>query len=89
MLNWARLPVGSSFRPHYHEDMQEIFVLISGTVRMLGPAQSLDMSAGDTVIVDPQEIHQMTNIGDQPADYIVFGISSQQGGRTILASLNN
>lgn len=89
MLNWARLPAGSSFRPHYHEDMQEVFVLISGSVRMQGPRQSLEMSAGDTVIVDPREIHQMTNVGSQPADYLVFGISSQQGGRTVLASLES
>ena len=30
MLNWAQLPVGSSFQPHFHEGMQEVFVLLRG-----------------------------------------------------------
>ena len=47
------------------------------------------MTEGDAVIVDPREVHQMTNTGVLPADYLVFGISSQQGGRTVLAALND
>ena len=30
MINWARLPVGSEFAAHYHEDMEEIFIIVSG-----------------------------------------------------------
>ncbi len=84
MLNWARLPVGSSFQPHYHEDMQEIFVLLSGCVTMKCGDRTVTMNVGDTVIVDPGEIHQMQNQGDIVAEYIVFGISSQKGGRTVV-----
>lgn len=96
MLNWAQLPVGSSFQPHYHEDMQEVFVLLSGVVTMKVRKLNSDDSAGDcitmrpgdTVIIDPTEIHQMQNIGDVVAEYIVFGISSQKGGKTIVVSQN-
>ena len=28
MVNWALLPAGSTFAPHYHEDMQEIFIVL-------------------------------------------------------------
>ena len=94
MLNWAQLPVGSSFQPHYHEDMQEVFVLLSGVVTMRVRKRNSDDSAGDcitmrpgdTVIIDPTEIHHMQNIGDVVAEYIVFGISSQKSGRTIVVS---
>ncbi len=84
MLNWAQLPVGSSFQPHYHEDMQEVFVLLSGVVTMKCGEQTVAMQAGDTVIVNPEEIHQMQNVGDVVAEYIVFGISAQKGGRTVV-----
>jgi mannose-6-phosphate isomerase-like protein (cupin superfamily) len=84
MLNWARLPAGSSFQPHYHEDMQEVFVLISGAVRMTVETVAVDMHPGDTVIVAPREVHQMTNTGANDAEYLVFGISSEAGGRTIV-----
>lgn len=94
MLNWAQLPVDSSFQPHYHEDMQEVFVLLSGVVTMTvrklnsdGSAEEcITMRSGDTVIIDPTEIHQMHNIGDAVAEYMVFGISSQKGGKTIVVS---
>ena len=84
MLNWAQLPVGSSFQPHYHEDMQEVFVLLSGVVTMKCGEQTVAMQVGDTVIVNPEEIHQMQNVGDVVAEYIVFGISAQKGGRTVV-----
>ena len=84
MVNWARLPARSSFRRHYHEDMQEIFVLIRGQVRMTVDETSVDMALGDTVIIESSEIHEMLNLLDSDAEYIVFGVSAGNGGRTIV-----
>ncbi len=84
MLNWARLPAGSSFQSHYHEDMQEVFVILSGQVDMQVSGESRRMGPGDTVLIDPREIHRMTNVGADAAEYIVFGISSGRGGRTVV-----
>lgn len=84
MLNWARLPVGSSFQPHFHEDMQEVFVLVAGEVEMTVNGATVVMAAGDTVVVEPREVHVMSNVGDCDAEYVVFGISSESGGRTIV-----
>jgi uncharacterized cupin superfamily protein len=84
MLNWAVLPGHQSFRRHLHQDMQEVFVLIRGHVEMRVASQRRDMQPGDTVIVDAGEVHQMTNLTDEPAEYLVFGISAGRGGRTIV-----
>ncbi len=84
MVNRARLPIGASFRPHYHEDMQEIFVMIGGTARMRINESVVDLTAGDTVIVDALEVHDMQNTGTADVDYLVVGVSRQQGGRTIV-----
>ena len=84
MLNWARLPAGSSFQRHYHEDMQEIFVLLTGAVEMRCGADQTIMQPGDTVIVPAREPHQMKNIGLEAAEYLVFGISAGQGGKTVV-----
>lgn len=86
MLNWARLPAGSSFQWHYHEDMQEVFVLVKGQALMCGAGQTLLMQAGDAVIVDAHEPHQMRNDQPEDAEYLVFGISSGQNGRTIVVA---
>jgi len=84
MVNWARLPRGSSFQLHYHEDMQEVFVLLSGEVEMRCGGQTVEMKSGDTVIVEAREPHQMINRGESDAEYLVFGISSGQGGKTLV-----
>lgn len=84
MVNWARLPGSSSFQRHYHEDMQEVFVLISGRVAMTVDDVTVEMSAGDTVIVMPREIHQMENLQTSAAEYLVFGVSTGQGGQTVV-----
>lgn len=84
MLNWSQLAAGNSFQPHYHEDMQEIFVLLSGQVTMLIGDETISMQPGDTVIIEPTEIHQMTNASDELAEYLVFGIASGQNGKTVI-----
>jgi mannose-6-phosphate isomerase-like protein (cupin superfamily) len=84
MLNWARLPAGSSFQLHYHEDMQEVFVLVKGEVEMKCAGVSTPMRPGDTVFVEAREPHQMFNHSPVDAEYIVFGISSERGGKTVV-----
>jgi mannose-6-phosphate isomerase-like protein (cupin superfamily) len=84
MMNWVRLPVGSSFRAHYHEDMQEAFIILRGQVVMCIDQQEVEMEAGDTLIVDPREVHTMKNLCAEEVEYIVVGISLGQNGRTVV-----
>ncbi len=83
MVNWAKLPIGKSFAAHYHEDMQEVFVLVEGRASMEIDGESFPLAPGDSIIVDPREIHAMHNEGEQDAHYVVFGISREEGGQTI------
>lgn len=83
MVNWARLPVGKSFQPHYHEDMQEVFIILNGTVSMRVAGQECELNRGDAILIAPREKHQMTNTCDSNVDYIVFGISTEEGGQTV------
>jgi mannose-6-phosphate isomerase-like protein (cupin superfamily) len=84
MLNWARLPAGSSFRSHFHEDMQEAFLILSGHVRIEIEDESEELFSGDLVFIPPRAVHRMTNVGQADADYIVIGVSSGEGGRTVV-----
>lgn len=84
MVNWARLSAGHSFEPHYHEDMQEMFVILSGDVELAVDGETFKLSAGDAVVIDPREVHQMWNHGQDPVDFLAFGISSEQGGKTVV-----
>ena len=84
MVNWALLPVGKTFSPHYHEDMQELFVIIRGETRITVEGDTAVLKRGDAVLIDPHEVHEMSNIGDEDVEYIALGISAGTGGRTIV-----
>jgi len=84
MINWARLTVGKRFARHYHEDMQEVFVLVSGEVEVTVGAESFTLAKGDAVVVDAREVHQMWNPGPDDVDYLAIGITSETGGRTVV-----
>lgn len=84
MVNWARLPAGSAFQRHYHEDMQEVFVMLSGPVRMRVDGHAHELSSGDAIVIDAGEVHEMTNLAEKDVDYVVFGISRQEGGQTVV-----
>ena len=83
MVNWSKLPVGKSFQPHYHEDMQEVFIILNGTVEMTVTDMTCTLNGGDAILISPKEIHQMKNACQDAVEYIVFGISTEQGGKTV------
>ena len=84
MINWARLPAGSSFRAHYHEDMEETFIILSGHVEVNVNGQAHDLTSGDAIIIGPRAVHMMTNMTEEDVEYIVVGISTGEGGQTVV-----
>ena len=84
MINWASLPAGSSFRAHYHQDMEEVFIILSGRVEMTVDGQSNELLPGDAIVIAPREVHTMKNLTDQALEYIVLGISTEEGGQTVV-----
>ena len=84
MINWARLPVGNSFAPHYHEDMQEVFIIVQGVATLMVGAASVTLARGDAIRIEPHEVHTMWNHGADDVEYVALGISQGAGGRTVI-----
>lgn len=84
MINWASLPAGSSFRAHYHEDMEEIFIILTGRVEVNVDGAVNELAPGDAIVISPTEVHAMTNITDTDLEYIVMGISTGKDGQTVV-----
>jgi len=84
MINWSRLPAGSQFAAHYHEDMQEIFVMIEGTSELKVDGQMYVLSPGDAAAIEPREVHQMCNRTDQDVMFLAMGIASGEGGQSVV-----
>jgi quercetin dioxygenase-like cupin family protein len=84
MVNWANLRVGASFRPHFHQDMEEIFILLRGKARMRIEQEQAEVNSESVVVIPAGKIHELTNIGQEEVEYIVIGASQGKGGKTVV-----
>jgi len=84
MMNWALLPVGKAFRSHYHQDMEEVFIVIHGTAKMTVGEREARIGPGDVVVIPVGDIHRMENMGKEDVEYIAMGISREKGGKTVI-----
>ena len=84
MVNWASLGAGKQFARHYHEDMQEIFIIVQGEAEITVGDESATLCRGDAVVIDAREIHQMRNSAAESVEYLAIGITSEAGGKTVV-----
>ena len=64
--------------------MQEIFIIVEGTAEMVVANQAVPLERGDTIAIDAREVHRMSNRGTRDVEYVVLGITGDQGGRTVV-----
>ncbi len=83
MINWAHMPVGKAFSAHYHESMQEVFIIISGKAEIEIDSQKETLEKGDAVVIPEKAVHIMKNVSTIPVEYIAIGITERQGGKTV------
>ena len=83
MMNWALLPVGKAFRSHYHQDMEEVFIVIHGNAKMTVGKEETKIGPGDVVVIPVGIVHKMENMGKQNVEYVAMGISQEKGGKTV------
>ncbi|HXZ35222.1 MAG TPA: cupin domain-containing protein [Thermodesulfobacteriota bacterium] len=84
MVNWCRMEPEKAFQAHYHEDMEEIFIILKGQAKILVNGEEAEMGEGEAVIILPREIHQMKNGGGEDLEYLAVGISQGIGGKTVV-----
>lgn len=83
MINWARIPIGKTFKPHYHESMIEVFIIISGKVKAKIDNEEAILEKGDMVIAMEKQVHTFENISNEPVNYFAMGMVTEEGGKTI------
>ena len=83
MINWAKIPKSKTFAPHFHESMIEVFIIISGKVKVKIDSEEAVLEKGDCVIAFEKQIHTMTNIGNEDVDYFALGLATSENGKSI------
>lgn len=76
IANYARavFPPGETAGSHLHNDMAEVFTVESGSGEIRINDVAYVFAAGTTVVVEPGEVHEISNTG--PSELVVsyFGI---------------
>jgi len=83
MINWAFLPPGKSFRMHYHQDMQELFIMMADGAVAVVDGKEVSLERGDALVVDPGETHEMKNPTEEEIEYMVVGIAGENKGKSV------
>lgn len=86
MVNWVLLKPQRSFEAHFHEDMTEIFIILSGRVSIRVDDKNDFLIEGDAVVIPPRAVHAMSALDGQAVHYIAMGVAHGSGGRTIVVS---
>ena len=84
MVNWCRMEPEKAFRAHYHEDMEEIFIILKGQAKILVDGEEAEMGKGEAVVIPPRIVHEMKNAGGEDLEYLAVGISQGKGGKTVV-----
>ncbi|MFP4282533.1 MAG: cupin domain-containing protein [Opitutales bacterium] len=66
-----KIPAGTTVRPHYHREIEEIYHIVSGAGTMLLNGNEKSVGPGDTVVILPGERHGIRNAGPAELRMIV------------------
>lgn len=84
MINWSTLLPNKSFRSHYHEAMEEVFIILDGEVEITVEEEKAILKKGDAIVIPETAVHVMKNLTDREINYIAIGISRDIGGKTVV-----
>ena len=76
IINYARavFPPGEKAEAHRHDDMAEVFSVSSGIGEIRINEVGYVLSVGTTVVVEPGEVHEITNTGTQELVLTYFSV---------------
>lgn len=63
------LPPGKTAISHFHKNTEETYLILSGLAAMQIDGEHFELQAGETVLIEPKEIHQIKN---QSEENLVF-----------------
>lgn len=77
-LSHALLVPGQQVTPHRHEDLFEIFYLLSGEGVLTVEDADYPIGAGSCFAIEPGEEHALVNIGSSDMALLYFGLFAKE-----------
>jgi mannose-6-phosphate isomerase-like protein (cupin superfamily) len=64
------IPPGKASSPHFHLSSEESYLILSGKATLHIDEHIFHLLPGESVLIEPHEIHQISNQGDQDLIFI-------------------
>ena len=74
-LSHAVFKPGQKATAHSHDDLYEIFYLLSGTGLFLINGHEHRVNAGSAIRIDPHDLHEVINDSDDNLTLLYFGLA--------------
>jgi quercetin dioxygenase-like cupin family protein len=79
LLQVVVVPPGSHIPPHSHATSVEVYVVRRGVCELVVNGQRHTLRPGDVLLMEPGDVHELTNRGAQPFELLVFKTASAVG----------
>jgi mannose-6-phosphate isomerase-like protein (cupin superfamily) len=79
---------GKSSLPHYHKVSDESYLILSGQAEMVVDEESFKLAPGEAVLIQPHEIHQISNPGPEALVFLAVCVPAWHPGDSFYAEVN-
>lgn len=75
----TRLGAGQGIEPHFHENFEELYYLLSGRGRVSIGDEDKEVEEGDAIYIPREKVHRILNTSDAPLRFITVTVSVDGG----------
>ena len=65
--------------PHRHQTSIEVYVITRGVCELVVNGERREMRPGDILLMEPGDVHELTNWSDEPFELLVFKTNAGEG----------
>jgi mannose-6-phosphate isomerase-like protein (cupin superfamily) len=76
-----QVPPGGSETQHYHQNSTQMFYILHGNAVMERDGVRYEMTAGDSIVIEPGVPHKFMNLGSTDVMFLVISSPESHGDR--------
>ncbi len=79
LVQIVTIPPGSHVPAHHHETSIEVYHILRGRCQIDVNGETHTLAPGDIMLMEPGDVHALTNSGDEPFELLVFKTNAVDG----------
>lgn len=79
LLQIVSIAPGEYVPPHAHRTSVEVYIVQRGVCELIVDGEARILRAGDVVLMEPGDVHALTNVGEEPFELLVFKTNAGEG----------